>query len=291
MRHALALEGLLAGDPVDEVVQLAEPFPTPPWEVGGIRTAVPAATAMVLAWSGKWGRARAVMGAYTEAARREGRLVAVSAGNYFLSEIDRLAGRLAEAEALARTAWEMAKAVDRVLFGWAAIMNLAATLIARGDIAGATKLTRGFDLSGRPPEIAVNPWPIEIRASLQVAAGDLEGGVEDFLALGEALDSRGWLNPAVTPWRQEATIALAMLGRTGEARKVISVAEDRARSFGAAHVIGTVLRARAAIEPRKRQIRTLEESVSALEEYGPPHDLARSLVELGAALRRGGDRS
>jgi len=51
-----------------------------------------------------------------------------------------------------------------------------------------------------------------------------------------------------------------------------------------------VLRARGLIEPRKRQIETLRDSVRAIEEYGPPHELARSLVELGAALRRDGQR-
>ena len=51
-----------------------------------------------------------------------------------------------------------------------------------------------------------------------------------------------------------------------------------------------MLRARAAIEPRARAIETLHESVAALERNGPPHELARSCLELGAVLRRDGQR-
>ena len=52
-----------------------------------------------------------------------------------------------------------------------------------------------------------------------------------------------------------------------------------------------MLRARASIEPRARAIETLHESVAALERNGPPHELAHSCLELGAALRRDGQRS
>ena len=52
-----------------------------------------------------------------------------------------------------------------------------------------------------------------------------------------------------------------------------------------------MLRARASIEPKRRAIQTLRESITALEASGPPHELAHSHLELGAALRRDGQRS
>ena len=52
-----------------------------------------------------------------------------------------------------------------------------------------------------------------------------------------------------------------------------------------------MLRARSSIETKRRRITTLRESVAALEPSGPPHELAHSCLELGAALRRDGQRS
>ena len=56
-------------------------------------------------------------------------------------------------------------------------------------------------------------------------------------------------------------------------------------------MIGAMLRARAATEPGDGATETLIESAAILERSGPPHELARSLVDLGAAQRRRGRRS
>ena len=103
--------------------------------------------------------------------------------------------------------------------------------------------------------------------------------------------SRRYFNPATSHWRQEAAPALATLGRTGEAEQLIAEAERRARRFEAPQLIATVLRSRGLVEPRRRGIETLRESAELLERSGPPHEHTRSLLELGAALRRDGRRS
>ncbi|MEX2458065.1 MAG: hypothetical protein WD770_03675, partial [Actinomycetota bacterium] len=290
-RQALAMDGCLAGEPVDQVVELAAAFPPLPWEVAGLRVPVPTIAAKVLAYCGRPDLARQAMGDRVEQARRSGQTVGVCVALVILSEVDRLGGRLMDAEVAARTASEIAGALEAFpTFGWSARMNLVATLIARGDVDGAAELTTGFDLSLGPRVVKLNPWPLEMRAHLRLASGDLSDAAEDLLALGAELEALGFLNPAISPWRQEVAPALASLGRTAEAEKVIAIAEQRARAFGASSLIGTVLRSRALLEPRPKQIDTLEESVAALEAGGPPHELARSLVEMGAALRRHGRR-
>lgn len=171
-------------------------------------------------------------------------------------------------------------------------MNLAASLLARGDLDEFKAVVGGFDLSAGPLEVPLNPWPIEVRAQLRVTEGDLVSAVDDFLAFGAALEGRvGWLNPAYPPWRQEATELLATLGRTAEAKELISLAEERAIAFGAPHCVSSVLRARSFVEPRKRALDSLRASVEAIKDHGPPHELARSLLELGAGLRRDGQRT
>ena len=287
-RQALGLDLFMDCAPVDEVVALASSFPPHPWE---IRTLLPVGLCRILAWSGRWDDARRATARFTESARSFGLVLNVGYYSAVIAFIDLIAGRLPDAEAEARTAVEIASTVPTsVNPGQEATMNLLATLITRGELEEAGRLADGIDLSGGVKEIQVAPWPLEVRGYLRLAGGELEAGVNDLLEFGEGAESWGYLNPAIS-WRQEAVPALAALDRTAEGEELIAVAERRARAFGASHVIGTVLRSRALIEPRKRQIETLRESVAALETYGPPHELARSLVELGAALRRDKQRS
>jgi DNA-binding CsgD family transcriptional regulator len=220
-------------------------------------------------------------------------LLLTSIGNSWLAEVDRLSGRLHESEAEATTAWDIASISEGFsTFGWSAWMNLAATLLARGNVEGLRQLIGDFDLSEGPGQVPLNPWPIEVRAHLRLAEGDLEAAAQDFSELGEGLEEvLGWLNPSYPAWRQEAAEALAALGRTAEANHLLSVAEERAHIFGAPHAIASVLRAKATIEPRGRAIRTLRESIELYEESGPPHELGRSLMALGTVLRNAGDRS
>lgn len=288
VRLALAWERFGACRPISEIEELTTEFP-PPWTGEG---AVPNFATKVLTWSGRFDRARELTMRGLESARVTGLVHVESWRESFLAEIERLAGRLIESEAHARTAWNVIEDLAPVsLAGWSARANLLATLIARGSLEEAAKLAEDAPLSAKLSEVPITPIPLEIRGTLRIAQGRLEEGAEDLLVLGEDVESFNFLNPAPVPWRQEAAPALARLDRTAEAAKLIEVAEERARRFGVAHVIGSVLRARALTEPRRRSIETLRDSVAALEEYGPPHELARSLLELGAALRRNGRRS
>lgn len=289
-RQALACDRFVRCHPVTEVLEIIFPFPELPWDTKATLVAVGAVK--VLAWTGRFDEAREAAGGWIESSHRLGRPGGVSLGNSLLSEIDRLAGRLAQAEAEARTAFDIAEPLGpSTIFGWSAWMNLAAILLARGDLEGFAALAGDSDLSAGPTEVPINPWPLELRAQAHLARGELEAGVADMLALGDSVERWGVVNPAYPPWRQEATSALGLLGRTAEAKELIGVAEQRAAAFGAPHVMGSVLRARAAIEPRKQAVDTLEQSAEILEGADQPHELARSLIELGTALRADGRRA
>jgi len=287
VRQALSWDLFMACDPVDTVVELALSFPDAPYDPNEI--AVPTAT-YVLSWSGRWAEPHRYMSSAAEEVRRAGLLVNASYAYGHLAHVDLHAGRLARAESAARTSWSIAAELSPFAV-WIALTKLLDTLIARGELDEAKAVASGLDLSGGPAELPTVPYPIEVRGSMRLAEGDLEHGVEDLLTFGDEAERRGYLNPGFSAWRQQAGPALAALDRTEEGEALIHEAETRARRFGAAHVIGTVLRSRARLEPRKHQIETLSESVAALSSYGPPHELARSLLELGAAIRRDGRRS
>ena len=292
-RQGLVVGRFLQGAPVQELVDLALPFPPLPWVVAGGESFLPLAMTKILGWCGYWSEARAELIRWIEQCHRDGRVAGMSAGESFMSEVERSSGRLAESEALASTACEIADLVGGrfTTFGWSAFMNLAASLLARGDLTAFEDVVGDFDLSMGPLEIPVNPWPIEIRAHYRLAKGELEPALQDFLEIGEKLARLSWLHPLYPPWRQEAAEILVALGRKQEATEVLAPAEDRLHDLGSPQFTCSVLRARALTEPRKRAIETLHRSVEAIEKVGPPHELARSLIELGAALRRNGQRN
>jgi DNA-binding CsgD family transcriptional regulator len=287
-RQALAVDRCLGGQPVEEVVALARCLAPPPWTGRG---PVPAIACKVLAWCGEWKLAHDATAEGWESARSGGVLHVASYRESFLAEIDRLAGRLSDSEAEARTAWDMVREFSPVsLPALLAITNLITTLVARGVADEASELAEDWDLSAPFSAVPVIPILLETRGLLRLAMGDLGDGADDLLAVGEDLDAFGIVNPAVSSWRQQAVPGLVALDRLEEAVAVASEGEARARSFGAPHVIGTMLRARAATESKRDMVRTLHESVAELRRNGPPHELGRSLLDLGAALRRSGQR-
>ena len=287
--HALAFDHFLECHPVDEVVALASRPVADAWIGYG---PVPGFAARVVTWSGRWESARKLMEDGFENLQSTGLVHSASYREGFFAEIDRHAGRLADSEAAARTAFDIVRDLAPASMGaLMAINNLLSVLVARGDLDEADEWAGNLEMSVPFSSLPLLPALLEIRGTLRLARGELEAGTGDLLAHGEDLEEMRFFNPAASPWRQEVAPALATLGRTGEAREIVAEGERRARRFGAGHVIGAMLRARSSVEGKARAFRTLRESVSTLEASGPPHELARSCLELGATLRRDGQRS
>lgn len=303
VRQAQSFDRFVRCDPVEEVVALAACFPPAPWtgrEAAGLEGQrfahvigpVPSIACKVLAWSGQWDVAREAAARGWEGGQSSGLVHVVSYREALLAEIDCSAGRLADSEAEARTAWDIIRDVAPVSIpALTAVCDLLITLIARGHLDEAAELAKPWDLSAPLSVVPLAPPLLHIRGTLRLARGELESGAEDLTTAGDDIEEMGMVNPAAIPWRQEVVPALGALDRTAEARQIVSRGESLARAFGAPHVIGAMLRARSSIEPKRRAIQTLRESVAALDENGPPHELARSQLELGAVLRRDGQRS
>ena len=133
------------------------------------------------------------------------------------------AGRLADAEAEARTAWDILRDLEPVsLPVLTAVSNLLVTLIARGHLDEAEELAEQWDLSAPFSVIPLAPPLLHIRGTLRLARGELESGAEDLVAIGEDLEAMRMLNPAAIPWRQHVVPALGALDRTAEARRIVS---------------------------------------------------------------------
>jgi DNA-binding CsgD family transcriptional regulator/tetratricopeptide (TPR) repeat protein len=170
-----------------------------------------------------------------------------------------------------------------------AVAFLVPAMIERGDADGARALLASRDLTG---ELGAT-WqfnPVRhARGMLHAAAGNHAAACRDQLAAGDLAERWGIHNPAMMPWRSEAAISLATLGDRQRARRLCAEEIGLARRWGASRAIGVALRAAGVIEGGN--IEQLSEAVTVLRASPAPLELARALVDLGAAHRRAGART
>jgi DNA-binding CsgD family transcriptional regulator len=219
------------------------------------------------------------------AARRRGaiqELVGISAGRAGVS-YDR--GELADAEADARWALELATGVHRVR----AVADLVRVLIERDELREAEDVVEQFVDPDASRSLEV-PRFVFARGHLRVAQGRLQEALEDFLECGKRLDLLGLTGRSAVQWRAEAALAQAALGSDCEARRLAREQLELARAFGRPRIVGMSLRASGLVEGGHPGLELLAEAVTTLERSESPLEQARALTDYGGALRRAGRR-
>ena len=242
-----------------------------------------------------------------DAARAAGSALGFALALSFRASVHYRRGALAEAEADARSVaaaltdsmGDSSKAFDVKAHGWhpLAVAFLVDTLVERGclDEAEATLRTIGMlgggadDTSAIPKNMLFNPL-LYARAGLRLARGDDDLGVSDLREAGGRATRAGITTAALRDWRSTLALALARRGQTEEAWRLATEELTLARAFGAPRPLAIALRAVGLLDRGKASESMLAESVELLRGSESRLELARSLVELGAALRRRGER-
>jgi DNA-binding CsgD family transcriptional regulator len=232
--------------------------------------------------------AAAAYGEALERARAGGSPLAYAAAAAISSWTAIARGRLAEGELLARDALGVAGDAPglEALRGFATV-HLALALIERGEHEAA------LDLLAADVDPA-HTWAREAlfaRGRAELAAHRPAAALALLEACGALSASFGIVNPAFLPWRSEAALALRELGRGEEAEREAAAEVDLARRFGAARPLGVALRALGLVAGGEAGTAALRESAAILADSPAQLERARSLVALGAALRRGGNRA
>jgi DNA-binding CsgD family transcriptional regulator len=194
-------------------------------------------------------------------------------------------GTFREAEEDARAAIDMLE--EQHLHGPAALAYawLAKALLEQARCDEAWEVLRARHLDQRMPEQSIFATLHETRACLHLAGGQPALALEDALHAGELLAPLG-PGPAPLAWRSTAALAASALGEAGLARELAKEELGLARAFGAARPLGIALRTSALVSADEA-LERLRESVRVLEGSQARAQLARSLLELGTALRRG----
>jgi DNA-binding CsgD family transcriptional regulator len=201
------------------------------------------------------------------------------------------AGALAAAEAESREALEMA---DEHTLAWAEPVAIA-TLIeslgeqGRGDEADAVLAAR--ELSTWQQDTARAALYLHARGRLRLAQRRPEEALEDFRRSGAVMERYGVDNPAVQAWRSGAAEALLRTGEHDEARALAQEELELATPFAARHAIGAAKRVLGLVRGGDEGTALLHEAVDVLADSQSHLVRARALVDLGAALRRAGERA
>ena len=166
---------------------------------------------------------------------------------------------------------------------------LVDSLTELGDFAGADEALGqvATDKTG-PPEMLAWAFVVEARGRLRVAQGRIGEGIADLLEAGRRWERLCCNNAGVVRWREGAALALAQMGETEEARHLAAEQLELAQATGLPQVLGTATRVAGAVAPRADRLPLLRKAVNLLEQSPARLELARALVEWGAAIRRDG---
>ncbi|MFF5922387.1 ATP-binding protein [Streptomyces flavochromogenes] len=248
---------------------------------------VPVLVALLHLYADRPGRAEELFAAGTAEFEKQGWRGAHLAFAYTLIGYIRFRrGRLMEAEDFARAGLRLAERVGaRTPALWYATGVMIEVLIARGRTDEAVRVAREHDFGEPFPAAVTIPDCETVHAELLLATGRTQEAAEELAAVGRRLDPRGKRNPSCCPWQLHLALAEAATSPS----KALATAHEavaRARQYGAPSAIGQALRVTAEVSEPADRVKLLEESVDWLDQSPAAYELARSLVALGAALRR-----
>jgi DNA-binding CsgD family transcriptional regulator len=215
--------------------------------------------------------------------RKRGSVIGFARSSCMHSLLELERGALAAAESDARStidaAWEPGYRIARMAYG-----PLVAALVEQGKLDEAQAALSDARLGEDIPDGFMLNFVLFSRGRLRLAQGRRDDGIADLQELARREEKWRAACPAVFPYRSELAVALQ--------DPVLAEEELRlSRHWGTAGAVGRSLRALGLAQGGEPGLRHLRESVELLD--GSPWRLeyAKSLVELGAAVRRAGQRT
>jgi tetratricopeptide (TPR) repeat protein len=287
-----ALQASMAGEPQQRVLDLA----TRAWGDGALLAAETAdgpawkLLTAALSFSEQLTFCESVCDAVLEDARRRGSPMAFATASYSRSYPRFFAGRITDSLADVQFAlnargdgWEMFLPSAHAVLVWCHI--------ERGELDAALDAITIADNPDTRENLGYS-WLLEARGRLHLRGGRAKEALEDFLGAGELLASKlSMPSPGIVPWHAGASRAALAIGDAEQARSLADEDLSLCRRVGAPGMIGRALHTLALIDANGDGLARLQEAADALAGSPLILEYAHTLVDLGAARRRVGQRT
>ncbi|MCO5327763.1 MAG: LuxR C-terminal-related transcriptional regulator [Solirubrobacterales bacterium] len=135
------------------------------------------------------------------------------------------------------------------------------------------------------PDAAVFQLPLLARGVLRLLTGKRDEGIDDVLLVGERELRFGGLTPSAMAWRTIAARGLAARGESDRARELAAEELVLAENLGTERAVGIARRGVTLVGAEENRIDGLERAIAHLRRSSARLELARTLVELGVAMR------
>jgi DNA-binding CsgD family transcriptional regulator len=247
--------------------------------------------ASALIFSDRLAEARQVLSDALAEARRKGSLLMFSFASVYRSHVEWRLGSIAAAEADARAALELSEVREAQVGLPFAVSGLIDALTERGELDEAERALVESGIAGPLPELLHLTFVLDSRARLRLAQGRAREALDDLRECARLLEGWKIRSPGRIPWRASAALALMSLGERDEATRIALQEVELARRFQVPRELGIALRAAGLAEGGDRGVELLAEAVEVLEGSPAVLEHARALADLGASLRRRGQRS
>jgi DNA-binding CsgD family transcriptional regulator/tetratricopeptide (TPR) repeat protein len=271
---------LRTGRPAAETIELAERS-----LAGGVllsndfQSHVKAVVA--LAYAGRTAAARARLHDAIAAARERRDNVRLGFAIGIHGEVRRVEGEMLATEVDIRTGLELLPPGE--LGPRFMLRGLVESLVEQGRVAEAEEELRQGQLTGELPEIMPTAGLLYARAQVRIAAGSPALGLEDLLRAGEISERLELRDPISVPWRLAAAETLLALDESARAQELVAEQLELARHKDLPEAIGAALRVHGLATGENA---SLAESVELLDGGFARLELARALVDYGAAIRQ-----
>jgi ATP/maltotriose-dependent transcriptional regulator MalT len=236
------------------------------------------------------GRAEELADQLLDQSRSRGSVIGLVIAGCMHAAVRARRGELVDAETDVRSVIEIAVEYG-ITFGIpSALWYGADALIERPGLADIAALT---DVAALPPDFARTASGALLREAggrLALAAGDLGTARAELRAAAGIYETLHLLNPGASCWRSALALAVAAED-PAEARRLADSELEDARQAGLSRPAGIALRTRGMLEGGERGLGDLREAAELAAKAGARLEHARSLVELGAALRRANQRT
>jgi DNA-binding CsgD family transcriptional regulator len=221
--------------------------------------------------------------------RRRGSVVGFGAGSVYRVWIDASRGQVDQAAGHLRAAIDLSLEHNFQFALPTAFLAGVNVLLERSDFDDARALAESIQLEPAFAESISGAWMIGTRGRLRALRGEREAAIADLRSAGEIFTGLRLRNPIMGPWRSELALLLPREA-AGEAGALVASELADARDLGLPRCEGAALRAAGLVEGGRPGIALLDESLRVLDHPNLRLERARTLVELGGALRRADQR-